>query len=202
MPGRTIGAALVLALLGVGWAGDARAEPARYVIDPEHFSLAFEATHIGYANTIGLFLRGEGGFIFDEDARTLSDLVVTVPVASVFTNHQARDEHLRSGDFLAAGEHAEARFVMTEAEPTGERTGRVTGDLTLRGVTRPVTLDVTWNKSGKYPYNENYVVGISARTVIRRSAWGMTYAVDNGWVSDEIPLRIELEAIRQPGGPS
>jgi polyisoprenoid-binding protein YceI len=192
----TLVMALVWPLLAVP-ATEATAEPQRFRIDPEHFSIAFRGTHIGYADAIGLFLEGGGSFLFDEEARELDELEVTIMAASVFTNHEARDQHLRSGEFLDAERHPEIRFVMTDAEPTGERTGEVTGDLTLRGVTRPVTLDVTWNKSGTYPYNDNYVIGISATTVLRRSEWGMTYAVENGWVADEIPIEIELEAIRE-----
>src|SRR5690606_28613069 len=116
---------------------------------------------------------------------------------SVDSHHEERDEHLRSGDFLAADDHPEIRFVMTGAEPTGERTGKVTGDLTVRGVTRPVTLDVTWNKTGPYPFGSNYVTGISARTTLKRSEFGMTYGVENGLVGDEVEVIIELEAIRQ-----
>jgi polyisoprenoid-binding protein YceI len=173
------------------------AAPYQYRIDPEHFTAAFTVRHIGYADALGQFLRGGGSFVFDEEARRLSDLRVEIDAASVFTNHKARDEHLRSKDFLdAAGPHAAITFVGRSAEPTGERTGKVTGDLTVRGVTRPVTLDVTWNKSGQYPFGENYVVGISARTTLRRSDWGMTYGVEGGLVGDEVGVVIELEAIR------
>ena len=179
------------------WTNPADAAPERYVIDPAHFSIVFSADHIGYADTWGMFLEAEGSFTFDPEARELSDLVVTVDPASVFTNHDGRDGHLRGEDFLHVEAYPEARFVMTGAAPTGERTGTVTGDLTLRGVTRPVTLDVTWNKSGPYPFGDTYAIGISAETTSRRSDFGMTYAVENGWVGDEIPIRIDLEAIRQ-----
>ncbi len=192
--------ALAVAVIGLmlGPAG-AAAAPERYRIDPEHLSIGFLVGHIGYAEVLGLFLEGEGSFTFDPEAHTLSDLRVSIPAVSVFTNHDDRDEHLRGTDFLDAGSHPEITFVGTGAEPTGERTGRVTGDLTLRGVTRPVTLDVTWNKSGPYPFGDNFVIGISARTTIRRSDFGMTYAVDNGWVEDAVDIIIELEAIRQQG---
>jgi len=184
---------MTLALTPVGLS----AEPARYVIDPEHFSIVFHADHIDYARVWGMFLDAEGSFVFDEEARELSELEVTVEAASVFTNDDSRDGHLRSGDFLDAERNPEITFVMTGAEPTGERTGEITGDLTLRGETHPVTLDVTWNKSEQRPYSDEYVIGISAETTITRSDWGMTYAVANDWVSDDIPLIFELEAIRQ-----
>lgn len=187
------------ALLGaIGWAAlqPAQAAPATYRLDPEHTTIAFLVRHIGYADTLGQFLKAEGSFVFDEEARTLSDLEVSIDAASVFTNHAARDDHLRKADFLHVAEHPAITFVGTSAEPTGPNTGKVTGDLTILGVTRPVTLDVTLNKTGLYPYIDHYVAGISARTVIRRSEFGMTYAVENGWVGDEVQVIIEVEAIR------
>ena len=174
----------------------AAAEPAKYRIDPAHFALAFSADHIGYADTLGMFLRGGGEFMFDEETRELSDLVVTIDMMSVFTNHDGRDSHLRNADFLDAENHPEAVFVMTSAEPETDTTGKVIGDLTFRGVTQPVTLDVELNKMGQYPFGNNYVIGVSATTTIKRSDFGSTYAVENGWVGDEIPLTIEIEAIR------
>ena len=188
-----IGAAAVL----LGVAAPAAAAPEVYRIDPDHLSIGFLVHHIGFADTLGMFLEAEGGFTFDPEALALSDLSVTIQADSVFTNHGRRDDHLRGGDFLDVETHPEITFVGTAAEPTDERTGRVTGDLTILGVTQPVTLDVTWNKSGPYPFGDTYVIGISARTVVQRSAFGMTYAVDNGWVGDEIAVIIELEAIRQ-----
>lgn len=185
------------ALAAVPMAGPALAEADLYEIDKSHFSIVFNADHIGYAATWGMFLDGSGSFMFDEEARTLSDLTVTIDANSVFTNDDRRDGHLRSADFLDAESHPQITFVMTSAEATGETTGKVHGDLTLRGVTRPVTLDVTLNKIGPYPWGGTYVVGITAETTLRRSEWGMTYATENGLVGDEVPIVIELEAIRQ-----
>lgn len=173
------------------------AEPARWEIDPEHFSIMFQAGHIGYQHQMGLFLDGGGSFTYDEATQELSDLVVEIDARSVFTDHEARDNHLRSGDFLAAGDHPMIRFVMTEARPASETTGSITGDLTLRGVTRPVTVDVTLNKIGAYPWGSNYVLGVSAETVIKRSDFGSTYGLEGEMVGDDITLAFEIEAIRQ-----
>lgn len=186
---------LLPALLALAW--PAEAAPARYRIDPEHLVVAFTVRHIGYHSVLGQFLKAEGSFTFDEEARRVADVRVSIDAASVFTNHQARDEHVRSGDFLDAAKHSAIGFVGKEAEATGERTGRVTGDLTIRGVTRPAVLEVTLNKVGPYPFGPNYVAGISARTTVRRSEFGMTYALDGGLVADEVDVVIELEAIRE-----
>ena len=175
----------------------ASAEPARFEIDPQHLSIVFNVEHLGYGAVWGLFLKGSGGFTYDEEARELRDLKVEIDTASVFSNDEACDGHLRSGDFLDAEAHPVATFVMTEAEALSETTGTVTGDLTFRGDTHPVTLDVTLNKIGPYPWGENYVVGITATTTLKRSEWGSTYALEDNLVGDDVPLTIELEAIRQ-----
>lgn len=190
-------AACALALTALATAPAAQAEPRTYVIDPSHFSIVFNAWHIGYAPTWGLFLKGEGSFTYDEDTRELSDLTVAIETASVFSNDERRDGHLRSNDFLSADAHPRITFRMTDARAETETTGTIVGDLTLRGVTRPVTLDVTLNKIGPYPFGDTYVVGISARTILRRSDFGMMYAVENELVGDEVDISIDLEAVRQ-----
>jgi len=170
-------------------------------------------THIGFAKVLGVFREAEGTIVFDEETLALESMNVTVNTQSIDTGHNARDRHIRSRDFLDAGNYPEMVFVLTGAEPTGaeptgaeptgaeptgERTGIVTGNLTLRGETRPVRLDVVWNKAGEYPYgDEHYTLGISARGEIQRSQWGMTYALDNGLVGDAVEIVIEAELIRQ-----
>lgn len=180
-----------------------QAEPARYELDPEHLSIGFLVDHIGYARTLGLFRKGEGSYTFDEQTGELTDLEVRVDTGSVFTNHKKRDEHLRSADFLNSKEFPEMVFIAQSARRTGDRTFEIAGELELLGKTRPLTLEATWNKSAEYPFgggllgSNPYVMGVSARGRIMRSAYGMNYAVDNGWVGDEVELIIEFEARRQ-----
>ena len=182
----------------------AAAEPANFIIDPDHFSIGFLVDHIGYAKVLGMFREASGGFTFDEKALALSNVRIAIKTASVFSNHKERDEHLRSPDFLNAREFPEMIFVGKAAERTGERTGRLAGELTLLGKAQPVTLDLTFNKSGVYPIatgglfsRPNYVVGVSARGAFKRSAFAMSYGLDQGWVGDEVQLIIEFEAIRK-----
>lgn len=176
----------------------ASAAPARFEIDPTHFSVVFSADHIGFGATWGMFLNGAGGFTYDEATQSLTDLSVTIDAASVFSNDERRDGHLRSKDFLDASAHPDVTFVMTSAEPTGATTGRVTGDLTLRGVTKPVVLEVVLNRIADYPFgHRKRTIGVTATTVIKRSEFGMTYAVEGGLVGDAVPITIELEAIQQ-----
>lgn len=193
---RTVFSGLLL-LSGIGFGIGAAQAADEYELDEEHTYIAFKVGHIGYNNAIGFFRESEGSFLFDEDTKTLSELKVTIETDSVYTMHKRRDNHLRSPDFLNSKEFPEMTFVMTKAEALTETTGRIEGDLTLLGQTRPVTLDVTLNKVGPYPFGNNYVIGVSATADIKRSDFGMTYAVDNGLVGDDVHLMLEIEAIRQ-----
>ena len=152
------------------------AAPARYSIGPEHLSIGLLVEHLGYHNVRGQFLEVGGSFVFDEEAWILRGLKVTIDAANFFSNHKARDVHVAGEDFLNAAQHPTITFVGTKAEPTGESTGKITGDLTILGVTRPVTL----NKLGLYPWVDNYVAGISGRTAVKRSEFGMMYGVEGG----------------------
>ncbi len=180
-----------------------RAEPVEYRIDPDHLSLGFLVHHVGYAGTLGMFRKAEGTFRFDETTGVMTDLRVVIDTASVFTNHKKRDDHLRAADFLNSREFPQMIFTAVEARPDTEKTYEIKGELELLGKRRPVTLEAVWNKSAEYPFGGSvlggkpYVMGVSARGVFKRSEFGMSYAVDNGWVGDEIHLIIEFEAIRQ-----
>ena len=189
------------ALAGVLGAAPAWAEPRSYTIDPDHFAIGFQVDHIGYADIIGMFLKASGRFEYDEAARTLKSGRVVVAADSVFSNHEARDRHLRDSDFLDAKKHPEIVFEATAFEPGGERDGRLegrlAGRLTLLGQTHPVVLDVTLNKAATYPFgHRKHTLGISARTTIERSRWGMDYGISRGMVGDAVELRFELEAMR------
>lgn len=198
---RRVVAAVLAVVLAVAVAGTpAAAAPHRYVLDPSHLSVGFMVMHIGFAKTLGMFKEAKGSFVFDAEKPAVSDIEVTINAASVFTNHAARDDHLRNADFLYVEKYPEITFRGTSAQQTGPRTGKVTGDLTIRGVTRPVTLDVTWNRSGTYPFGDKHeAIGISARTTIKRSEFGMTYALAGDLVGDDVEIILEFEAIRQAG---
>lgn len=175
------------------------AEPARYELDPAHTTIAFLVEHIGYANTLGQFLQASGGYTFDADTGTLTALRVDVDTGSVDTHHAARDRHLKSGDFLGVEDHPAMTFTAGGARQTGESTFVVTGELTLLGTTRPLTLDATVNKRAPYPIGDRAeVMGVSARGMLKRSEFGMTYGVADNLVGDDVQIVIEIEARRAP----
>ena len=176
----------------------AHAQPARYQIDPEHFSVGFLVEHLGYAKVLGIFQKASGTYAFDEKSGALSDVRLVIDADSIYTAHRKRDNHLRSPDFLNASEFREIVFKGATAKRTGERTFVVEGQLEMIGKMQPVTLNVTWNKSGKYelPGTDAYVMGASARGSFKRSAFGMSYGLANGWVGDTVELIVEFEAKR------
>lgn len=178
----------------------ARAEPREFTIDPDHFGISFRVRHIGYADTLGLFLKASGRFVYDESTRTLQEGRVVVDTASVFSNHAKRDKHLRDDDFLDVEAHPEAVFEANGLTLDKDGKGTLKGRLTLLGQTRPVELDVRLNKAADYPFPlglARYTLGISASTTLRRSEWGMEYAVANGLVGDEVHMSFEIEANRE-----
>jgi len=175
----------------------ARAEAARYELDPEHLTVAFLVDHIGYAKVLGMFRAARGSYSFDEASAALSNVRIEVDTLSVFSNFAKRDQHLKSADFLNSAEFPRMVFTAASAKRTGERSFEIAGQLELVGRSQPLTLTATWNKSGVSPIDKDYRMGVSARGSFKRSSYGMNYAVGNGWVGDEVPLIIEFEAVRK-----
>ncbi len=194
----TLAALALTALLGTG---AAFAQPQRYEIDPDHLSLGFLVDHIGYAKVLGMFRSARGSYRFDEATGVLSDVRIEVDTASVFSNQRKRDDHLKGPDFLNSGEFPRMVFTASNARRTADRQYEITGQLELLGKSQPLTLQATWNKSAESPIGgfgrKPYVMGVSARGSFKRSAFGMNYAVANGWVGDTVDLIIEFEAVRQ-----
>ena len=188
---------LLAAALLAGTSGPALAADT-FEIDPAHTKVVFLVNHLGYSNMIGGFNDIAGNFVFDQDNIANSTVELVIQAASIDTEHEARDEHLRSPDFLNVEEFPEITFVSTGVEQTGEKTGKITGDLTILGETRPVTLDVTFNAMAPHPipaYNGVVVAGFSVRAQVNRIDHGMTYA--QGGIGDVLDLIIEVEGLKQ-----
>ena len=178
-------------------AASAYAEPAQYELDPAHTTVYFTIDHVGFAGTLGIFGDVSGTFTYDMETQDLSDVAVTITAASVNTFNEARDGHVRNGDFLDVAAHPEITFTADGGTASSETAGSVTGDLTILGQTQPVTLNVTLNRAAEYPFgHKRFVLGLSLDGTINRSDFGMTYAVDNGLVGDQVDIRVETEAMR------
>ena len=180
--------------------GPASAQAARYEIDTEHLSIGFLVHHISYMNILGMFRSATGTYSYDEKTGTLSDVRIEVDTSSVFTNHRKRDDHLKGPDFLNSGEFPKMTFTAPAAKRTGEKTFQVDGSLELLGRSLPMTLQATLNKLAQYEmgtFRKPYVMGVSARGSFKRSAYGMNYGNDNGWVGDEVSMIIEFQANRR-----
>ena len=187
---------LTAAILGAA-ASAAQAEMARYELDPEHTTVYFTISHIGYADTLGIFGDVSGAFSYDAEARKLGAVDVRIAADSVDTFNRARDRHVRKSDFLDVSQHPEITFTAEGGQAASATSGTVTGDLTILGQTRPVTLSVTLNKAAPYPFgHKRDVLGLSMDTSIRRSEFGMSYGVANGLVGDVVEIKIETEAMK------
>ena len=175
------------------------AQPARWEIDPEHFSIVFEVEHLGYQSQLGLFLEGSGEFDFDPETFEFFSGRVEIQAGSIFSNNDDRDDHLRGRDFLNSRRHPTILFEASEFILNQQHSGgELRGNLTLLGKTSPTTLNVKLNKFARYPFgHRKETIGISASTVIERSNWGMDYGVSNNMVGDKVILRFELEAVQE-----
>lgn len=119
-----------------------------YTLDPHHTSVLWNAGHFGFSAPHGIFSEIEGTLVFDEADVTKSKVDATIKTAGIATGISKFDDHLKNKRFLMST-NSPKPFVSTKVEKTGEKTGKVTGDLTILGVTKPVTLDVTFNKKGR-----------------------------------------------------
>ncbi len=184
-----------VALITLGFPMAAQAAET-YTLDPYHTNLYWKANHFGFSNPSGKFATVTGTVTLDEAAPDKSSVNVTVNTGSVVTGIDLFNEHLRADKFFNSEKFPTATFVSSKVEPTGKDTAKVTGDLTLVGVTKPVTLDVTLNKIGENPINKLKTAGFTATGVVKRSEFGMTYALPG--VSDDVQITIDAEANIQP----
>lgn len=168
----------------------------KYSFDPAHTQVLFKVGHLGFSNSHGRFDKFDGFFTFDAATPEASQVEVTIDARSVDMMGSAKwSEHVRSERFLNAEKFPEMTFKSTKVEKTGERTGKVTGDLTMLGVTKPVTLDVIFNNSGTHPHSGNHIAGFSATGMLKRSEWGMMGSLPA--VGDDVSLIIEVEGNRR-----
>ncbi|MET4158084.1 YceI family protein [Agromyces sp. PvR057] len=169
-----------------------------WVIDPTHSEVAFSIRHIMISKVKGKFERFDATFVTTENPLD-STVTASAEVASVNTNEPNRDAHLRTGDFFEAETHPTIDFVSTGVRLEGGDF-KVDGDLTIRGITKPVTFDFEFGGFGGDPYG-NYKAGATAKTVINREDFGLLYnaALETGGVllGDKVTITLELQAALQ-----
>lgn len=178
----------------------ASAAPVTYELDPRHTMVLASWNHFGYSNPVAGFSQVDGTLVYDREDVAASTVEVTLPLAGLHSFVPVFDEHLRGADFFDAAAHPEVRFRSTSVAPAGERRLKVAGDLTIKGITRPVVLDVTLNDDAPHPMSKRATVGFDATTTIRRSEFGMGKLVPR--VSDEVVLRITTEAMAAAAPPA
>ena len=170
-----------------------------YTLDPAHSRIGFVARHAMVTKVRGSFNEFHGTAMIDVEDPARSAVTVTIQAASIDTRNAQRDEHLRTGDFLEVSSHPEITFVSTEFRRTGETEVEITGDLTIKGVTRPVTVPFTFEGMATDPFG-NLRLGFEGSASVNRSDFGLTWnaALETGGVlvSDRIALEFEISAIK------
>jgi polyisoprenoid-binding protein YceI len=170
-----------------------------YAIDPTHSRIGFVARHAMVTKVRGSFNEFEGSGSFNAENPAGSHLQLTIQAASIDTRNADRDGHLKSNDFFDMETYPEITFASTAVEQSDDSNYRVTGDLTIKGVTKPVTVDFEYTGTAVDPYG-NTRVGFEGTTTVNRKDWGMNWnaALDAGGVlvSEKVTLEFEVSAIR------
>ena len=170
-----------------------------YTIDAAHSRVGFVARHAMVTKVRGSFNDFEGTAVLDGSNPTASTATLTIQAKSVDTRNSQRDEHLRSNDFFAMDEYPTITFVSTAARQTGDAEFELTGDLTIKGTTRSITIPFVYGGAATDPYN-NLRVGFEGSVVINRKDWGVNWnaGLEAGGilVSEKITLEFEVSAIK------
>lgn len=192
---------LAVTILMTTWTASAVAQMATYRLDKDYTAINFSWSHLGLSRQSARLTNVDGRIQFDPMMPELSVIDVTMRAASIWTGVAEFDQLIKSPDYFNAAQFPLITFRSKEVRRTSDKTGQVAGDLTIKGITRPVTLNVVWNFSGEHPlakvnpnYRDVYVAGFSATAVLRRSDWDMSLAIP--LVSDEVRLSIETELLR------
>jgi polyisoprenoid-binding protein YceI len=170
-----------------------------YSLDPAHSRIGFVARHAMVTKVRGSFDAFEGSAVVDGSELTRSKVDVTIDAASINTRNEQRDGHLRSNDFLAMDSYPQITFTSTGARETGPDSVEITGDLTIRGITRPVTVPFTFEGAAVDPFG-NQRIGFEGGATISRQDFGITWnaPLEAGGVlvGDKIALEFEISAIK------
>jgi polyisoprenoid-binding protein YceI len=169
-------------------------------IDPGHSSVSFSARHMMLTKVRGEFEKFSGSVDFNEANPAASSVDVTIDTSSINTKQDQRDGHLKSPDFLDVENNPTITFKSTKVEVVNDTTGKIYGELTIRGVSKEVVLDTEFNGIAKSPWGTESA-GFSATTKINRKDWGLNWNValeTGGWlVGEEITIDIEIEVVKQ-----
>lgn len=162
-----------------------------YAFDASHTAVTWHINHFGFSNPSGKFMSAKGTLTLDEQAPQSSKVELDIDVNAMNTGVAKLDEHLKSKDFFDVATYPTAHFVSTKVQQTGADTANVTGDLTLHGVTQPITLKVHLNKIGQNMMGKK-TAGFTASTALKRSDFGMKTYLPN--LGDDVTIDIEAEA--------
>lgn len=188
---------LLLASAGALASVSATAAPVTYDLDPSHTYPSFEADHFGGLSTWrGKFNKSQGVVVLDREART-GTVEVTVDINSVDFGHDEMNQHAVAPDIFDAAKYPNATFKGTFTKFDGDRPEEATGDLTLRGVTRKVKMDIDDFKCIQHPMIKREVCGADVSTEFNRKDFGLNFGLDMGF-KPEVKLKIQVEAVRQP----
>lgn len=206
---RTIIFAAAIAFAGVSAGAVAQADghlvrnpvevkPGSYVLDPAHGKISWSVDHMGFSTYVGQFADVSATLDLDVANPSASRLTANVKTDSVGSFNQALDGHLKTADFLDTANHPTARFQATRIRLIDADSAEIAGNLTLRGVTKPIVMTADFNQAGINPVDQQYTVGFDGHARIKRSDFGISYGLPA--LGDDVTLHLEAEFKLQPQG--
>jgi polyisoprenoid-binding protein YceI len=167
-----------------------------YKVEPRHTQVSFSISHFGITDFSGFFSGASGALRLDSSAASASELEVSIPVSSILTTVPLLDNQLKNDQWFDVAKYPNATFTSTKVTPTGNNSATITGDLTLHGVTKPITLKARLIGSGTNPLDKSFNVGFEAVGTIKRSDFGIKQYVP--LVGDDVALKIAGAFVLQP----
>lgn len=177
-----------------GKANPALVQAGTYAVDAGHTLVTFRVNHLGFSMYHGQFGNPSGSLVIDPKKPTEAKVDISFPIDSVSTTSEALDKHLKGSDFFDAAKFPAGRFTSTAVKVSGQ-TATITGNLTLKGVTRPVTLQARFVGAGPSPMGGKLNIGFSATTTVKRSDFGINYGIP--MVSDNVDLTIDAAFVKE-----
>ena len=187
---------LSLALIGQARAADL------YTIDPAHTSIVFSVAHSGFSYTYGMFRKASGSYVIDKTNGTNCRFRLNIDANSLYTNNDERNKHLRSADFFNVQQFPDITFETTRCTASNTQDGiiyQLTGNLTIHGVTKPMTVPLRMLGEGPGPYKDQRS-GFLAQIELKRTDFGMKELLDGNLVGDAVGITVSFEGIMQPPG--
>lgn len=167
----------------------------RYTFDKDHTNIIMAVNHLGFSDLYLKTTTYDGHIMFNENDLTQSSVEITFEAMGIDGDHEGLNQHLQSADFFNVSKFEKIKFKSTSIKAVDDKNLDIIGEITILGITKPLTLNAVFNKAGENPFTKSYTIGFSAKTALKRSEFGMDYGLP--LIGDDVNFIIEVEANKE-----